>query len=333
MLVVAEAAVTLGGYIETYYQLSTASPDNHVTNLRGFDDRERTFTLSNVALDAKGARGPLTAHITLQFGATPAAYYGPDGEQWKHVQQATLAYAAGYLVVDAGIFLSPIGPEVIPIKDNWNWSRSDLFYALPTYHTGARAAYALGDGWTAMLHVYNGWNTIVDNNAYPSIGGSFSYASKKVSGQLMYCGGVERSTGAPEGSAWRHLFDAYATIAMTEQVSLLAHVDGGIEPNSFGNSGWLAGALSVKLELTPELYAAARADYFREYVADGATAIFWPTPWIAEGTGTLAWQPTDGLSVRLEGRHDGAKDRVFLGHNGANERARDTVTLGATAWF
>jgi len=89
----------------------------------------------------------------------------------------------------------------------------------------------------------------------------------------------------------------------------------------------------VKLQLTPTLYSAVRADYFREYVAPGATAIFWPTPWISEGTATLALQPTDGLSVRLEGRHDHAQDRIFFGRDAATERARNTLTLGAVAWF
>lgn len=332
--------VTIDGYIESYYQLNVAAPSNHVTNLRGFDDRDRSITLSNVALGAKAERGPLTARIAIQFGATPTTYYSaePGGRDiWKYIQQATFAYRARSLTVDAGLLVSPIGPEVIPIKDNWNWSRSNLFFGLPFYHTGARAAYDLGGGWTAMLHVYNGWNSLVDNNSYPSVAMSATYASDDVNGQILYFGGIERPTDAPEGQPWRHLADAYATVAVTGDTSVMAQVDGGIEANTFGNSGWLAGALAVKLQLSSTLYAAARADYFREYVAVGAASIFWPTPWVAEATATVAWQPTDGLSVRLEGRHDHAKDRVYFGGEVAggapNRRAQNTLTLGAVAWF
>jgi len=351
--------VTIGGYVETYYQLNFRAPSNQITNLRGFDNRDRTFTLENVALDAKGERGPLTAHVILQVGATPSTYYlaeparpganganATDGELWKYVQQATIAYSTSdKLTLDAGLFPSPIGPEVIPIKDNWNWSRSDLFFGLPFYHTGARVAVPLGGGWTGMVHVYSGWNSVVDNNQYPSVGASVAYASKRINGQVLYFGGIERAVGAPEGKAWRHLLDAYATIAITDQVSVLVHGDAGIESNDLGRSGWLAGAMSGKVQLLPKLYAAARGDYFREYVAsDGglrAAAIFWPTAWIASATATLALQPVGGLSVRLELRHDHARDEVFFGGtvegDGVtapfvpNRSAQDTVTLGAVA--
>ncbi|HEU0035172.1 MAG TPA: outer membrane beta-barrel protein [Kofleriaceae bacterium] len=354
------AEVTLAGYVETYYQLNIRAPSNHITNLRGFDNRDRSFTLSNVALGATATRGPLTARVMLQIGSTPSTYYlaepalpgagganATSGELWKYVQQATLAYAAGPVIVDAGLFLSPIGPEAIAVKDDWNWSRSNLFFGLPFYHTGARVAYQLGGGWTGMVHVYNGWNSVVDNNPYPSAAVSATYTSQRVAGQLAYLGGIERATGAPEGQPWRHLVDAYATIAATEDVSVLVQVDAGVEPNAIGTSSWLAGAVSAKLQLTPKLYAAARGDYFREHVAaDGATTaapIFGPTAWLASATATLALQPVDGLSVRLEARHDHAKDRVFFGGDVIgdgvttpyvpNRRAQDTVTVGAVAWF
>lgn len=352
--------LTVGGYVETYYQLNFAAPTNHITSLRGFDSRDRTFTLSNTVLDVKGERGPVGARVALQIGATPSTYYlaepvlpGANGsnatgpELWKYLQQASVAYTAGKLVVDAGLFPSPCGVEVIPIKDNWNWSRSNLFFGLPFYHTGARVAYALGGGWTGMVHVYNGWNSVVDNNPYPSAALSATHSSKRINGQVMYFGGIERATGVSEGKAWRHLLDGYATIAISDDFSVLAHADAGIERNDFGTSGWVAAALYGKLQLGPKLYAAARGDYFREYVAGdtGATAaaLFWPTPWIASGTATLALQPADGISLRLELRHDRAKTEVFFGGDvagdglvmpfEANRRAQNTLTLGAVAWF
>jgi putative OmpL-like beta-barrel porin-2 len=332
--------ITLGGYVEMYYQLNLRTPSNHVTNLRGFDDRDRTFTLANVALDAKAERGALTVHLTLQIGETPTIYYAaePNGgaDLWKYLQQANIAYKLGDATIDGGLFPSPIGPEVIPIKDNWNWSRSNLFFGLPFYHTGVRVAYPLGGGWTGQLHVYNGWNSVVDNNDRPSIAASAAYAGDKLSGQLLYFGGDERNDGTPQGRPWRHLFDAYATYAITAELSVLAHADAGFERNNFGTSGWLAGALYAKYQLSPKLYVAARADAFREYVAERAQAIFWPVEWIGSGTATLALQPADGLSLRLEVRHDEAADVAFFGGDGgmdANRRRQDTITLGATGWF
>ena len=337
-------AITIGGYVEMFYQINFGSPSNRITNLRGFDNRERTFTLSNVAIDAKGERGPLTAHVILQVGSTPSTYYLSEPthpgtssvnvsttELWKYVQQATLAYTTSdKLVVDAGVFPSPVGPEVIPIKDNWNWSRSNLFFALPFYHTGIRVAVPLGGGWTGMVHAYNGWNSVVDNNAYPSVGVSAAYAGATVTGQVLYFGGIERPAGAPEGKPWRNLFDAYATIVVSDEVSLLVHGDAGVESNDIGRSGWVAGALYGKVQLSPKLYAAARGDYFREWVArDGgvtAAAIFWPTEWISSLTATLACQPTDGLSVRLELRHRSRQDGHLLRRRRGRERCHDAVS-------
>src|SRR5687768_10183125 len=67
--------VTIGGYVELFYSLNARLPSNRITNLRGFDNRDRTFTLSNVVLDAKGERGPLMARVVLQVGSTPSTYY------------------------------------------------------------------------------------------------------------------------------------------------------------------------------------------------------------------------------------------------------------------
>jgi hypothetical protein len=340
-----DPSVTLGGYIETYYSLNFRLPSNHITNLRGFDDRERTFTLSNVALGATAERGPLRSRIMLQFGSTPSTYYSAaDASTWKYVQQATLAYTPSKLVVEAGLFTSPIGPEPLAIKDNWNWSRSNLFFGLPAYHAGARASYPLGGGWIGTLHAYTGWNSVVDNNSYPSIAASAAYASDRVSGQLLYFGGVERSPGAPEGNAWRNLFDAYATLGVSEQTSLQAQLDTGIEPNDLGTNAWFAAALYGKVKLSSKLFAAARADYFREWATDAATPLFWPSPWIASATTTFAVAPIDGLSVRIELRHDQAKTPAYFGGSVAgdgtpvlpyvpNRRAQETLTVGATAWF
>src|SRR5262245_41867383 len=95
--------LTVGGYVEEYYQLHFQNPSNDLTNLRGFDNRSRTFTLSNVALDVKGEKGPLTARVILQVGHTPSTYYlaetaspgtgsvdASGSELWKYVQAANV---------------------------------------------------------------------------------------------------------------------------------------------------------------------------------------------------------------------------------------------------
>jgi len=99
-----------------------------------------------------GLGGALTEHLMLQIGSTPSTYYlgepalagtgsvnASSGELWKYLQAASItAKAPQDFVIAAGLFPSPIGIEVLPVKDNWNWSRSNLFYGLPFAYAHAQ---------------------------------------------------------------------------------------------------------------------------------------------------------------------------------------------------
>lgn len=168
-------AFTLGGYVEALYSTNFNDPSNGVTNFRGFDNRVDTFSLSNVVLDANGQKGDVSAKLTLQAGLTPNTYYlgepalagaaeaagaaGSDASLWRNIQQAYVGYRAPFgkgVLFQGGLFLSPIGHENMPVKDNWNWSRSNLFFALPFYHVGLRASRDLSANVSATLGVFNG---------------------------------------------------------------------------------------------------------------------------------------------------------------------------------
>lgn len=106
----------------------------------------------------------MSGRLVLQAGLTPETYYlgepslpAPAGvgasslETWKHVQQANLGIETGIgrgLRIEGGLFLSPIGPEGMAVKDNWQWSRSTLFYALPFYLAGLRATLPVSETWS-----------------------------------------------------------------------------------------------------------------------------------------------------------------------------------------
>ncbi len=172
--------IKLSGYAEAFYQWNTNNPSNGLTNARGFDNHDRTFTLSNVALGAQWDYQNVLGEVTLQVGHTPSTYYlsepshggtdaanSSDGELWKFVQQAYVGYRFGIgrgLTVTAGLFLPPIGPEAMAVRDSWNWSRSNLFFALPFYYSAVRASYPLTKTWSVTASVSNGWNSVVDAN-------------------------------------------------------------------------------------------------------------------------------------------------------------------------
>jgi hypothetical protein len=335
--------VTPLGYVETSFSWNFDEPSNRITNARAFDDRHDSFMIENVALGAAFQWDSVAGKLVLQAGDTPNTYYSPGDGDLKFVQEAHVGWKAPLgrgLLLEAGIFPSPIGPEVFAIKDDWSWSRSNLFFALPFYHAGLQATYDFGKGLSATLGGDNGWNHVIDNNDEKSVSARVNYARGVATAQLLYFGGVERDTGAPEGPYWRSDFDAFVQLDLGPRVSFLAQANAGFEPNRFGTSSWAAGAVYARVMFARWLYASARGDVFYEHVPPGATPIFWSgVDWVSSGTITLDARPTrDHLSVRLEYRHDRADgDLYFAGTvdaSGApNARSQDTLTLGATAWF
>jgi hypothetical protein len=266
------------------------------------------------------------------------------------LQQANVGYRAGGppgLLIESGIFLSPIGPESLAIKDQWNWSRSTLFFGLPFYHTGLRFSYPVTERLSLMFMACNGWNSVVDNNAEKSVMVEAVYAfADKLTSHILYFGGVERRTGAPEGRAWRHLLDVYATWYATAEVALNIHGNTGFEPNHFGTSYWTAGALSLRVKAVPWLYLAGRGDIFYERQAENArgraSSIFWPVPWVSSQTFTVDLRPHDNASFRLEYRHDQADGPMFFRGDVArdmsgafvmNAKSQNTLTAGMVVWF
>ena len=128
-----------------------------------------------MALGAYFESGPVGGKLMLQVGTVgvdllpggahvarrrsrPAS--GPD--LWKYIQEAYVTYKAPIgrgLVIKAGIVRSPIGMESFAVHDNWTWSRSNLYFGLPYYHTGLRATYEFSDRVSASVAVLNGWNS------------------------------------------------------------------------------------------------------------------------------------------------------------------------------
>jgi hypothetical protein len=362
--------VTPMGYIEAYYAYNFNRPSNGITNFRGFDNRHNTFSLENAALGANWESGPVGGRILLHIGSAPSTYYltepalggtGSTGganatgpELWKYIQEAYLTYRAPVgrgLTFQLGLSASPIGIEAIPIKDNWNWSHSDLFFGLPFYHTGLRATYEWTDEISTTVSVYNGWNSVVDNNPEKSVQGNVTYKlPDKLTVQALYYGGVERPAGAPEGPYWRHTFDFWGELDATSWLSFAAQGSYGWEPNRIGTARWIAGALYARAKANRYVYMAVRGDTFHEHLAaDGAgrtsAPIFWNgVEWVSSLTATLDVRPHESISVRLEARHDfsssplffrdavigdGSLDRPYV----PNARMQDTIALGATAWF
>ena len=338
----------IGGYLEGSYSWNFARPRDGNTAQRGFDSQHNSLTMENVALDAQWISGRVTGQLTLQAGSTPTSYYGSDAavaRGIKNIQQAWAAYRFGIrqpVTISAGLFLSPIGPEAMAIKDNWTWSRSNLFWALPFYHVGARAAWAVSPRWTITGAIYNGWNQAVDGNRGKSVTVNAAYTDEKFSAMVQYFGGVERPTDAPEGQPWRHLVDMYGTWTATARVTLRSQINAGLERGNFGTQRWFAAAMYAHVAATPQWAGTARADCIREtHSGSGSPSpILLPTSRVCSVTATLGYQPAAGFAVRAEVRADAAADAIFVGADAPaampttpTRTTQQTATLGVIGWF
>lgn len=359
----AKASLTIGGYVDAFYQWNFNTPSNGITNFRGFDNRHNSFTIANAVLDIAGKVGFVGAQLVLQVGHTPETYYlaepfspgaagaAPTGANvWKYLQKAvaTLRFPVGNgLFVEGGLLITPIGLEGFAWKDEWNLSRSNLFYGCPFYHTGIRIYYPVTKRLTVNLHVYNGWNSVVDNNSEKTLAAQVGYEiADKLSWSFTYMTGVERNRGAPEGRAWRHLFDTYLDFYPSKYYAVGINGNAGFEPNNFGLSYWAAIALYARVTPISWLRLAARGDIFYEKTASNsagtAGAIFWPVPWVAEFTLSADFRPFDNASIRIDFRHDEAQGPMYFrgtvangldGQPIASARTQNTITVGLTTWF
>jgi prepilin-type processing-associated H-X9-DG protein len=355
--------VKLGGFFEAYEDWNFREPSNGVNNLRGFDLRYATFAIQNAVVDVTWTKGPVTGRIALQFGDEPDAYYQAEPTQpasgtapasgpteWRHIQEAWASWTpCGKLELTAGLVGSPIGPEVIALKDDWNWSHSNLYFMLPYFHAGVRAKHPIGDtGLYLIGAVYNGWNNALDENRSPSFDAIVQYQKGDWTAQAQYFTGVQRPDGGPDTQHWRHVFDAYVQGPIVDKLAFILQGNGGFERSAPGVADrpqWLGGAAYLKYDITSRVYVAARGDVLREWRPAGATPIFLPSgvDWITSGTATVAWRPVPGLDLRLEYRHDAASNVAFFdgtvlndpdtGFAIANTEVQDTVTGGVIAWF
>lgn len=358
----------VGGYAEVFGTLASETTSDGALPFRGFDNRANTVSISNAVLSAQLRCGDVARgwgqaqlELTLQWGLTPNTYYLSEpsftshdgvGESsattWRFIQQALGSWrrdtsSGRYWRLEAGIFLSPIGPEGMAIKDNWNWSHSNLFFGLPFYHAGARVTRGIG-AWRLMAMILNSWNSVVDNNDEKTGHVQIVYETERLIFSAQIMTGVERSAGDPAGrGVWRSLIDTYLTAHPTSWLSFQLHGDAGVEPGALGTDWWVASAAYLRLRpwpvSLPGLTFAARGDVFYEAVPPGGTPIFWPVAmgatdtFMSSATVTMRFEVPHG-AIYLESRADYSTNQGIWNPGASHSQNwRETATLGLTAWF
>ena len=327
--------VTIGGLVDSYYELNLGQSQTVVNTLRPFDGTPG-FHLNYAELNAIVDAGPAAFRVDLGFGRQTAL-----GTTNLFVQQAFATFKLGSTTLDFGRFVTSAGAEVIESKDNWLYSRSVLFYnAIPYAHNGLRATTPLADGLNLQYGIVNGWDDDANTAGSPPVIGapavsghkvgnvSLAYASEKSPVTLnlnVYAGEEQAST------AFRTLVDVVVGYT-TGAIGLNLNVDYATQGTGKDATGadlakatWYGVAGMVRYS-ADAFKVSGRVEYFDDkdgYRTGTATTY-------SEATLGLAYPVGTNAELRGELRYDMAKDAVPAY---GNEKSLATFTVGAMAWF
>ena len=311
----ATASTEIGGLADLYYDYYSTKPTGDAL-YRNFDTKHNQFALSMAQVwlsKAPTASSRIGFKFKLNFGHASTNYIHasePGGSTYQNIQEAYVSYLAPAgtgLQIDAGVFVTPAGAEVIEAKDNLNYSRGLLFsLAIPYYHSGVRMSYAPNDKVSFMVGLANGWNNIVENNTGKTILGALTIKpNSKVSIIENYIGGPEQ---ANNNDNTRHLSDTIVNITATPKVSLVANYDYGKEATGASTSvSWQGLAVYAKFQATPVVAFSPRFEWYND--PDGFTT--GTKQKLKEITGTLEVKAADNLLWRIEFRRDMSDKKPF----------------------
>lgn len=323
----AVSPISLSGFVDFYYGINVTRPRERTNALHIFDARANELTMSLVELVVQQPASPVGFRIDLDFGPTnDAVHYLDAGTTTNFAQQAyvTAVFPLGSgLTIDLGKFVTHMGLEVIESGENWNYTRSLLFgYAIPFFHVGARASYAVMENVTVTGYVYNGWDRgVTDNNNAKTFGATVNIGALPSTGIILnWIGGPELD----DASDRLNVFDLIVNQALGENLRLALNGDFGQTVSGAGTSVWTGAALYGKLALTAESSVATRVELFsdRNGVRTGTAQT------AKELTFTYERTFTDILRIRGEYRQDFSTAQVFNGR-----KSQGTLLIGTIVNF
>ncbi len=309
----------ISGFMDAYYAHNTVNPativvpsahfnfkvENALHNFN-FRNRRPSLQLAELVIERPMGSKSLGFRLDLNAGRT-AEWVGanePVGRSWSYIQQAFVSIPMGKGYLDLGKFVTHHGAEVIETKDNWNYTRSLLFaWAIPYYHTGIRYWLPVNETDKICLHLYQGWNSVEDNNGSKSFGILWSRSSEAYSLTLNYTGGAE----LPNSSRLRHLVDIVFVKPLNSKDKLMLNADWA-KDNAAGAS-WYGIAAYWRRQIRDGHFLTLRAEWFRD--ADGFATETAQTVKEVTMTYELPAFMLRGALIRLELRHDWSNATVF----------------------
>jgi len=343
--------ITWNAFIDVYYTRNFNDPSNRQNGLRNFDIYENQITLGLADLTVQKQAQPVGFKVELGLGTTSdwintaQSTFGTVSPSLANVMQAygtvIVPIGAG-LTVDAGKFVTHMGNEVIVSQGNWNYSRSYLFaYAIPYYHTGVRLTYPVAGNLSATLHILNGWNSVIDNNKFLSLGATLNYSPTSTT-NFVFNGiwGHENITPIENGA--REVYDFILTQQLSDAFQVAVNVDYGQAGRTAGLALWKGVAAYERYALNTKSALALREEVYYDPL-DYTTGVGFPKATFQEYTLTYEVHPYDPLLIRIEARDDFANGNGYVsagaplnpetGSYIPTKSSQPTLTIGVVTSF
>ncbi len=263
-----DGKLTVSGFMDIYFAYNTARPTDGLNALHNFtfNHNRASMQLVEVVVEQPMSDKRIGFRLDLNTGRTTEWVHAaePGGRKWRFVQQAFVSIPLGKGYLDAGKFVTHHGAEVIESKDNWNYSRSLLFaWAIPYYHTGVRYWLPMGKRDKLCLHLYQGWNSVKDNNRSKSFGLMWQRSTDGYGLTVNYTGGAE----LPSSTQLRHLIDIVFTKPINKHETLMLNADWAHD--NAASASWYGLAAYWRRQFKDGHFLTLRAEVFRD--ADGFT--------------------------------------------------------------
>jgi len=332
----ASPTISMHGLVDLYYAANFNRPPDHENFIPGTGTtakRANEFQLNIADLDLLVDAKPVSLHVIAVAGngadvvheAEPVGE-GTGRDVLRHVYQASIAYTAPIgrgVVVQAGIFPSPIGIETFFSKDNWSYTRAWAGEFSPYYEAGLSVTVPFSDRWSADFHVVNGWQLVGDNNDGKSFEARVTYSVPMLSAQLAVFAGPEL---VDDDAHWRTFGDLVLTVNPNGKFRLAVELDDGYQSRpGLPPARWQALVGEARYSFSDRTAIALRAENFHD-PDNGISGI---RQTLREGTITLEYRPHPILILKLEARYDHSSAPVFSTRGEGGLRKEETIVLAS----
>ncbi|MFN7994807.1 MAG: outer membrane beta-barrel protein [Bryobacteraceae bacterium] len=296
-----QSPIKIVGTIQGAYSVTPVGRQG--TSLGFLQDTTNHLRLTEATFDLNADWDRIGFHIDAgggdfyKYAAAADSWQGPN----RYISQAYIfgkPFGSLPVRVEAGKFFSSVGAEVPQGYQDFNTTRSLLFwYGSPLYHMGIRTSAPVTQTLSVGAQLLSGCNTITGSHGHQSMAFTSAYTAKHWGLAQIYMAGNEKFVG----SGWRQLSDTVLTInpssTVTAYIELLVAAEKRVIP---GSDHWYGWATAWKISPTAKWSFSPRVEWFND--PDGATTGSRQS--LAEFTLTGEYRPVKYAITRLEYRNE-----------------------------